>query len=106
LDEDTLKDLDKKITAFEAVRSVPRQKVATSKSATQQLPKLFRRLDALFERRLDKLVVKYQAMEPAFVDEYFAARKVVKRGGRHAKSAQVPVNTATPANSSTLLKAA
>jgi hypothetical protein len=91
-----LNSLKRRIDAFEALRSKPRERIATSSAATKRLGKLFRQANTLLWRRLDRLAVKLKASQPKFYEDYRATRVVVGNSGRASQDAKVvtPVNTA------------
>jgi len=94
-----LNSLKKKIDAFESVRSKPREKIASSTAATKRLAKLFRQVNTVLSRRLDRLVVKFKATQPKFYEEYKAARFVGGRSGRGGNVESIvaaPETTVTP----------
>jgi hypothetical protein len=80
-----LTSLKKRIDGFDALKTKPREKIATSSAATKRLPKLFRQVNTLLTSRLDKLMVKLKAAQPNFYEEYRASRVVVNTAGRAAK---------------------
>lgn len=91
-----LNTLKKRIEAFDKLRSKPRQKVATSSAATNQLPKLFRQASTLLSRRLDRLAVQFKETQPDLYAAYQAARVVVKSGSAQKNSNVVPLTNTAP----------
>jgi len=88
-----LKNLENRIRAFRAVHSKPRQTTAASNAATRQLPRLFRKANALLTEQLDALAVQFKAALPAFHGEYQSARSIVDpatgRSGAPADDASI-----------------
>jgi hypothetical protein len=69
--------LKKKIDAFDKLQTKPRKTKAEGKAATRRLSALFRQLDVLLNKRLDKLVVKLKESQPEFYEAYRASRSIV-----------------------------
>jgi len=82
--------LKKKIDAFDAAQSKPRQATASSSAATKELTKLFKQAGEILDDRLDGLLVPFKSTEPTFYSEYQAARVVVGNTGGRAASNVVP----------------
>lgn len=93
-----LTTLKKKVEGFQALIPKPRSGRVTSRSATQELPKLFKQADELLSERLDKLAVQFKATQPAFYNAYTSARSIVGPGYRSAKepAPAAAVNTDLP----------
>ena len=90
--------LKKKIDAFEASLSKPRQQVATSSAATLALAENFSEADTVLNKCLDKLVYQFKASAPDFFNEYQTARAIVNiRGGRKTNDTPTPTPVPTPA---------
>lgn len=90
----------KKIDAFEAVKSAPRQSRVEQSAAAQLLPQLVRSAVAIVHDQLDGLVIQFKAGNPAFYEEYFAARVVVDSGSGRSDNTDVqptPQPAPTPA---------
>lgn len=92
----------KKIDAFEAVKSAPRQSRVEQSVAAQLIPQLVRAAVATVRDQLDGLVLQFKDVNPTFYEEYFAARAVVDaRGGRpdntDVQPSPTPAPTPTPA---------
>ena len=85
-----LKALRDGITAFTDLQPKPRQGRSTSASATAQLDKLFRELDMVLTERLDPLLAKFKARNPALYQEYRTARTIVDTAASHEGAAAVP----------------
>ena len=86
--------LDTRIGAFDAVQTKPRQATAAGNAATRQLPTLFTKASGILNDRLDGLLAKFEATQPAFVSEYQAARSIVDPGNRSSKIVPAPNTTA------------
>lgn len=81
----------KKIEAFGAVQSKPRNRVNKNSAATRALETLFRDANTVLRKRLDKLVSQFAEANPTFVKEYDAARVVVDiHGPARKKASPVP----------------
>ena len=72
-----LKKLENRIKTFRAVHAKPRQTTTASNAATGQLPKLFRKANALLTEQLDALAVQFKGAQPVFFGEYQSARSIV-----------------------------
>lgn len=93
-----LNALKKKIEAFEAVQSKPRNRLNKNSAATRALEGLFREASTVLRKRLDKLAPQFAAANPTFLKEYEAARVVVDiHGPAKAKSQPTPTPTPQPA---------
>jgi hypothetical protein len=89
--------LKKRIEAFQAVQTKPRQTTATVRAATKQLQTFFAQIDTLLKRRLDRLVIQFRESEPAFFNAYATARRTVASGARSSKEPKVlPAPVAVP----------
>ncbi len=89
--------LKKKIDAFEAGMTKPRQQVAESSAATIALAERFKEADEVLNKCLDKLVFQFKTSGPELFNEYQTARSVVDiRGGRKANNAVTPNPTPAP----------
>jgi hypothetical protein len=95
--------LKKKIDAFDAIQSKPRQKIASSSAATKALTKLFKQADVILNERLDTLVVQFRESQPGFYNAYKTARSIVNQPGGHNGNGETNTTTATSAS---LIKAA
>ena len=78
-----LKALDDAITAFGALKPKPREKVAFSAAATQELVDLFADLDEVQANQLDPLLEKFRTTAPAFFNAYQSARVVLDVAATH-----------------------
>lgn len=87
----------KKIEAFEAVQSKPRNRVNKGRAATQQLEVLFRDANTVLNKRLDKLATQFAESAPEFVNEYLSARVVVDVRGTAKAKKTMPAPAPTPA---------
>jgi len=67
----------KQIDAYEALIPKPRSDRSTKAVATKSLPKLLRKADTILKKRLDKVVVQFEAEHPDFVAKYWEARVIV-----------------------------
>ena len=82
--------LKKKIDAFDAAQSKPRQATTSGSAATKDLTRLFRQAAEILTERLDGLLVPFKATEPTFYNEYQSARVVVDAaGGRASRESNV-----------------
>jgi hypothetical protein len=81
--------LKKRIESFQAASTKPRQTTAAVSAATKQLEGLFAKVDTVLKGRLDKLAVQFKESQPAFFNEYQAARRIVSAGARASKVANV-----------------
>ena len=91
-----LNTFKKRIEAFKVLLSKPRQKVATSSAATNQLPNLFRQASTLPSQRLDRLAVQFKETQPDLYAAYKVARVVVKPGSAQKDSNVVPLTNTAP----------
>lgn len=91
--------LKKKIDAFEVSLARPRQQIAAGSAATQSLQGKFNEVDAILNKRLDKLVYQFKSSAPDFVAAYQTARTIVDiRATRKTdKAGPTPVPAPTPA---------
>ena len=85
----------KAIDAFQDAQAKPRHGRATSSAATKALPDLFGQVDELLEARLDGLIVQFRDTDPAFYNEYTAARLVLGRTNGH-KTHDAPTPAPAP----------
>lgn len=92
--------LKKKIDAFDAAQSRPRQAKASSSAATKELSRYFKQVTEVLVDRLDGLMVPFKSTEPVFFNEYKAARVVVdSKGSRSSRDANVIASPgATPSS--------
>jgi hypothetical protein len=95
----------KKIDGFQAAQVKPRHGRATSRAATKALPDLFEQVDELLNDRLDGLVVQFKDSEPAFYNEYDAARRIGSSTGGRSTSEDNSGNGASTNESSTVAAA-
>jgi hypothetical protein len=73
--------LKKRIETFQTVATKPRQTAAAVSAATRQLENLFTAVDTVLKKRMDKLAVQFKESQPAFYNEYRAARRMVRTAG-------------------------
>jgi hypothetical protein len=92
-----LTSLKKRIDGFDALKTRPREKIATSSAATKRLPRLFRQVATLLNSRIDKLMVKLKAAQPDFYGEYRASRVVVSAAARAKKAGKKAADPAAKA---------
>ena len=80
--------LKAKLTAYDTLRTMPRQATAASATATSQLAKLLPQVSRLLDNRVDRLVWQFRASDPEFYEKYQVARSIV--------DAPSPATEATP----------
>lgn len=73
-DMNTLSD---SIKEFEAVISMPRDRIVVRKTATKKLPELFAETTGILTNQLDNLMSNYESSHPDFYSDYFNARVIV-----------------------------
>ena len=88
--------LQAKIDAAKAILHEPRTIIIDKHKATTDLAALFRTIDALLERRIDRLLAPLALTHPGLHARYFSARKMPRR----------PRASATPAAAETAATAA
>ena len=71
------------LTNFSSQLPAPRAAISDRKGATDELAKLFARIDIILKEKLDKLMHKFRLSDPDFYRLYFDARIIVDIGGRH-----------------------
>ena len=69
--------LKAKLTAYDTLRTMPRQATAASATATSQLAKLLPQVGRLLDNRVDRLVWQFRASDPEFYEQYQVARAIV-----------------------------
>jgi len=69
--------LKAKLTAYDALRTMPRQATAASATATRQLAKLFPKVRNLLTNRVDRLVWQFRTSDPEFYEKYQVTRSIV-----------------------------
>ena len=80
--------LNKKIDAFDKLKTAPRQNQTTKGAVSKILPRLVREAVAIARDQLDELMPQFQDANPNFYNEYLAARAVVDQRGSHAEKPQ------------------
>lgn len=75
--------LQTQIAGASAALSRPRGTMAARKAATQQMPAVFRKADALLENQIDPLLLPLRKTHPEFYAKYKAARIIIDRRGGH-----------------------
>jgi hypothetical protein len=80
--------LQARIDAFRSAQPKRRRTRAGTSAATQQLRDCFAKADQIANEKLDKLVVQFEADEPAFFNEFIAARKIGQVASRSSKDKQ------------------
>lgn len=93
----SLTALQAKIDVAAASLSAPRSAIGARRTATVGLNGAFARADEVLELRIDRLVEKLQARQPAFYAHYRSARVIVDVGGGHATAKGTTTLTAKPA---------
>lgn len=89
----------KKIDAFDKLKVAPRDNVITRQAAGELQEQQVRSATAFLRDKLDRLVVQFKEANPAFYEEYFAARMVVDARGSSTSNTDVqpkPVVTPSP----------
>ena len=84
--------LKQKLTAFDTLRSLPRQAIAAGAAATKALERLFPETDTLLAERIDRVVWQFRVSEPDFYEKYQVSRRIVDP----ATSSTVPVTNVVP----------
>jgi len=88
----------KKIDAYDKLKVAPRDNVITRRAAGGLQEQFVRSATAILRDKLDRLVVQFKAANPAFYEEYYAARVVVDSRGGNAGNIDVqPTPIVTPA---------
>ena len=72
-----LTTLKARLTAYDTLRTMPRQATAASATATSQLAKLLPQVGRLLDNRVDRLVWQVRASDPEFYEKYQVARSIV-----------------------------
>ena len=72
-----LKAADTAIKRFKTAQPKPRQRKAAGVAATRELLDLFDQLNKVLHKQLDPIVETFRGTEPAFYNEYRAARTLV-----------------------------
>lgn len=75
-----LTEFDTAITEWETETTLPRVAISERVAATQSLPELFKKADAILKKQIDKLMEKFRTADPNFYATYKAARKIVNAG--------------------------
>jgi hypothetical protein len=75
-----LSDFETDIEAWETETTQPRVAISERAAATQSLPVLFKKADAILKKQIDKLMERFLTIDPAFYATYKAARKIVNAG--------------------------
>jgi len=83
-----LDGLQDRVDAFRTAQPKPRRSRSSSTAATRQIEDCFGRLDQITNGKLDKLMAQFETSEPAFFQEYWAARKIGQVGSRSPKKKQ------------------
>ncbi|MHB9141241.1 MAG: hypothetical protein ACYC25_05160 [Paludibacter sp.] len=91
--EDELATLKEEIAQFSDSLPGPRLSVVDRKAANEKLKGLFRQVDDLLRKQLDRLMVRFRQSHPEFYASYQNVRRIVNYGIRHVK----PLEPETPA---------
>ncbi len=74
-------ELQEAITAYVAMIAKPKSAKSQTKTATENLTKLFKEADALLTKRLDLDIELFKTLKPDFYSQYKSARIVISTGG-------------------------
>lgn len=74
-------DLQTSITAYSATLAKPKAAISQTKTATENLAKLFKEADDLLTKRLDLDIEIFKASKPDLYSQYKTARVIVATGG-------------------------
>ena len=74
-------ELQAAITAYMAVLAKPKVAKSQTKTATENLAKLFKEADDILNQRLDLDIELFKATKPEFYSQYKTARMIVSLGG-------------------------
>lgn len=74
-------DLQAAIAAYSATLAKPKAAKSQTKTATENLAKLFKEADELLVKRLDLDIELFKASKPEFYSQYKTARMIVSTGG-------------------------
>lgn len=98
-----LADLQEFINRYSADTPKPRSAISNRKTTTANLAALFEQTDQILKERMDKIVVVFRSANPAFVETYENARRIVDpattttqlKGKVTDKTTSDPIKTAT-----------
>jgi len=76
------------ITAFDKVKTAPRQHRVTKSAASRLLPQLVRSGISIVRNQMDGLMVQFKEVNSNFFQEYQAARVIVDNRGRRVNGAE------------------
>ena len=93
IDKDRIKELQEAISAFNDLKTAPRQTQIDGKSARISLRAEFSELGTLLQDRLMRLLRKYKRRDPEFYNRITAARAVVDRPGTAASPDSSVIST-------------
>ena len=74
-------ELQAAITAYTAMIAKPKSAISQTKTATENLAKLFKEADDLLTKRMDLDIELFKTTKPDFYSQYKSARIVVSTGG-------------------------
>ena len=74
-------ELQAAITAYTAMIAKPKSAISQTKTATENLAKLFKEADDLLNKRMDLDIELFKTTKPDFYSQYKSARIVVSTGG-------------------------
>lgn len=74
-------DLQAAITAYSATLAKPKAARAQTKTATENLSRLFKEADDLLVNRLDLDIELFRVSKPDFYSQYFSSRRITSTGG-------------------------
>jgi hypothetical protein len=82
-------------TAYQNIKTSPREVAAARAAQTASLPQLIANARSIFRNEIDKMVTRFRKTNPDFYNGYFAARVIVNRAASHATpkaATPAPVN--------------
>ena len=95
--QDDAAELDRRIKAFEPLKSAPRAAIVKRAGVTATLPQLVAANRSLLRNRIDKMMTKFRTSEPTFYAGYQAARVIIDRGqGGQPPAPPTPPTPPTP----------
>ncbi len=86
---ESLAGLKKEIDDFALLVGKPRSGIVARSAATLRLQELFKEIGELLREEMDKLMLVLKGQEPAFYNEYKAARVIVDLRGPYEKEEEV-----------------
>lgn len=77
-------------TQFHAIKTAPREAVASRSGETDTLPDKIANVTSILRNRLDKLMTRFKKSDPNYYAAYLTARVIVDRGGAAANNKPAP----------------